>query len=42
MERHWVELEQGGCVDCVKFKGIISFICGIGSGKPQQLLHLDT
>ncbi|KAL7406860.1 hypothetical protein ABVT39_027532 [Epinephelus coioides] len=29
IERHRAELEQGGCVDCVKFKGIISFICGI-------------
>lgn len=25
----WGDVLTGECVDCVKFKGIISFICGI-------------
>lgn len=45
MEWHCAELKYGGCVDCVKFKGIISFIwCSRAAHrrKPIQLLHLDT
>lgn len=33
MEQH---CEQGGCVDCVKFKGIISFICGIRATRLRK------